>query len=124
MLRVCRTGVPPVRHSERTHTANFRAAFTITPKGIGCKVQLPNAIRMIEIELLFDWARLAAFEESLGKLGRIERLQRIGALAQADKFDRDAELIDDADEHAALGCRVQLRDDNPGQLRGFVKEPR
>ena len=41
-----------------------------------------------------------------------ERPQGVGRFAQADELDRDLELVDDRDQHAALGRRVEFGDDD------------
>ena len=50
---------------------------------------------------------------------RDERPQVVGAFAQPDELDRDLQLVDDGDEHAALGRRVELGDDDARQLRSW-----
>jgi hypothetical protein len=42
----------------------------------------------------------------------------VGAFAEADELDRDAEVALDGDDDAALGGAVELGQDDPGDADG------
>ena len=52
---------------------------------------------------------------------RIEGLQILDLLADADQLDRDAELLIDGDHDAALGGAIELRQDQPGEPHRLVE---
>jgi len=56
----------------------------------------------------FDRGRLIASEQGLHKGGFIEHLQVFYPFADPEVLDGNAELITDADGHAALGRAVKL----------------
>ena len=53
---------------------------------------------------------LLVLEKRVDKLLLVEQLQSLHRLAQTDIFYRHLELVADADDHAALGCAVELGD--------------
>src|SRR6266516_5454133 len=55
------------------------------------------------------------------ELLRVERLQIIRLFADADEFDRQAELVLNRDDHAAFARAVEFGDDEPRELHRFVK---
>ena len=48
------------------------------------------------------------FEKTIHKGLAVEDLQVVDAFADADIFDRNLELVGDADDHATLGGAVEL----------------
>src|SRR5579862_2317617 len=61
-------------------------------------------------------------KQRVDKFGRHEGAKVVGAFAEADELDRHFQLVDDRDQDATLRGRVELRDDDAGELRGSVKE--
>ena len=60
---------------------------------------------------------LRLFREERFDVGlRVERLQVVELLADADELDRQAELLLDAEDRAALGGAVELGQDDAGAL--------
>src|SRR5579884_3990637 len=53
---------------------------------------------------------------------RFEGTQGVDAFTKTDELDRHLELVDDRHDDAALGGRVEFRDDDAGQFRCFIKE--
>src|ERR1700674_4850083 len=55
---------------------------------------------------------------------RIEHVEIIEALTEADELDRHAQLLLDGEEGAAPGTAVELRDHEPGERGDLVKGQR
>ena len=77
------------------------------------------------ISFLFIGIRsVGFFKQAFGEGVGVEGLQVVEALAHADEFDRELELVFDGQHHAAAGGAVELGQDDTGQLRRLHELPR
>ena len=79
-----------------------------------------SVMALILSALIFLGARLF-LKQRLCELFRVERLQIVRLLAQADKFNRQAKLFLNGHHHSPLACSVELGDDEAGERDGLVK---
>ncbi len=61
-------------------------------------------------------------DQGPGKRARVERLQIIDALADADKLDRRVGRLSDGHQHAPPGSAVELGHDYPGNTDGVSED--
>src|SRR5690606_27820138 len=66
---------------------------------------------------------LRVAEDRVDEALRVEGRQVVGALAEADQLDRDAELALDLDDDAALGGAVQLGEHDAGDVDDLREDP-
>ena len=63
-------------------------------------------------------------DERLDVFLRVERLEIVDALAEADVLHRHAQLLRDGNADAAFGRAVELRQDNARQTRRLTEDLR